>query len=204
MMFKLKKNRGMSIPELMIYSVLIGLVLTGIYGILTSSMKYYRITEVRSELQQNAILAISGILGDMMGTPRSTIMMSTSSPSGVFFVSSRKDDGNHEFDSAGLLIWQKWVCYYLESNSTGTFNLVRKEVPMSTPSSTPGLPPYTSVSLFASANLEKHIVAKDIQSMAITFNSTTNCYSIDIRLDRTTDTTKPNRMQVQTEIYVRN
>ena len=204
MMFKIRKNRGMTIPELMIYSVLIGLVLTGIYGILTSSMKYYRITEVRSDLQQNAILAVSGILGDMMGTPRSTITMSTSTPQGVFFVSSRKSDGNHEFDSSGLLIWQKWVCYYLESNSSGSFNLVKKEVALTTPSSTPGLPPYTSVTQFAAASLQKHTVAKDIQSMAITYNSATNCYSIDIRLDKTTDTTRPNRMQVQTEIYVRN
>ncbi len=203
-MFKIKRNRGMTLPEVMIYSVLIGLVLTGIYGILTSSMKYYRITEIRSDLQQNAIMAVSGILGDMMGTPRSTIVMSTTTPSGVFFVSSRKSDGNHEFDSSGLLIWQKWVCYYLESNSSGSYNLVRKEVPLNTPSSTPGLPPYTSVTQFAAANLQKHLIAKDIKSLAITFNSATNCYNIDIKLDKTTDPTKPNNMQVKTEIYVRN
>lgn len=204
MMFNFRKRRGMTLPEVMVYSVLIGLVLTGIYGILTSSMKYYRITEIRSDLQQNAIKAVSGILGDMMGTPRSTIMMSTATPSGVFFVSSRKTDGNHEFDSSGLLIWQKWVCYYLEANTNGSYNLVRKEVALSTPSSTPGLPPYTSVAQFAAANLQKHLIAKDIQSMAITFDSATSCYSINIQLDKTTDPTKPNRMQVQTEIYVRN
>jgi len=204
MILKFKKKKGMTLPEVMVYSVLIGMVLTGVYGILTSSMKYYRITEIRSDLQQNGIKAVSGILGDMMGTPRSTIVMSTSTPSGVFFVSSRKDDGNHQFDSSGMLIWQKWVCYYLEANTNGSYNLVRKEKPLATPSGTPGTPPYTSVTQFAAANLERHVVARDIQSMAITFDSATSCYSINIQLDKTTDSTKPNRMQVQTEIYVRN
>ena len=203
MISKRKKTRGMSIVEVMVYSVLIGLVLTGIYGILTSSMKYYRITEVRSDLQQNGIKAISGILGDMMGTPKSTIVMGTN-PDGVFFVSSRKSDGNHEFDNYGMLKWQKWVCYYLEQNTDGTYNLVKKESPISTPSSDPGTAPYTTVSQFAAASLQKHKIAENIQSMNIVYNSSTGCYNIDIQLDKTTDTSRPNRMQVQTEIYVRN
>lgn len=204
MMLNFKRKKGMTLPEVIVYSVLIGLVLTGIYGILTSSMTYYRITEIRSDLQQNAIRAISGILGEMMGTPRSSIVMSSTAPSGVFFVTSRKDDGNHEFDSSGMLIWQKWVCYYLESNNSGSYNLIRKEVPLGSPSSTPGTAPYSTVAQFATANLQRHTVSRNIKSMSITFDSSTNCYSIDLQLDKTTDTTKPNRLQVQTEIYVRN
>jgi len=203
---RLKRSGGTSLIEVMIYALLLGIAMTGIYGVLISTMKYYQTVDNRTQLQQNAISAYSNITGDMMGTANSSIITGNS-PVGIIFVSSRKSDGNHEIDSGGTVKWQKWVCYYLKQNQFGTFDLFKKEVPIQNPSATIGSCPYSSVSQFAAASLNAHLVAYGVWSMTITKNTATGNYMFDITFDRSdnlNDPKKINRLQVSSEIHVRN
>lgn len=203
-MKKASKTKGFSLPEVMVYAVLLSLFLGGIYGIFSYSMRYFRAAEVRTSLQQNALLVMSNIFGDMAGTAKSSVVIENSqNPKGIMFVSARKSDGNYEFDNYGKLKWQKWVCYYLKSDGTGKFNLVKKESPITTPSSSHGSPPYSSISNFANSSLREDPVARNLFNMTIAGNSSGN-YDFQVVLDNTTDTTRPNRMSVTTEIHIRN
>jgi len=205
-MIKLRiREKGITLAETMVYAVLLGIVLTGIYGVFISSMKYYRTGEIRTVLHQNALKAMSKLFGDMTGTQGSSITVETSqNPPGIIFVSARNSNGNYEFDSDGQLKWQKWVCYYLKSDGKGNYDLMLKESPITTPSSDPGTCPYSSVQQFAQSSLKDIPVARGIQSMTITKATDSQKYDFNIVFDQTTDTTKPNKLAVQTSIFVRN
>ncbi|MCD4786156.1 MAG: prepilin-type N-terminal cleavage/methylation domain-containing protein [Candidatus Eremiobacteraeota bacterium] len=200
-----KKNKGMTLAETMVYAVLLGIVLTGIYGVFVSSMKYFRVGETRTVLHQNALLVMSKLCGDMAGTRGSSIIIETSqNPSGLIFVSARNSNGNYEFDSDGQLKWQKWVCYYLKDIGNGRYDLMLKESYLTTPSSDPGVCPYTSVQQFAQSSLKDISVGRGMQSMTIVKATDLQRYDFNLVFDQTTDTTKPNQLAVQTSIFVRN
>jgi len=198
----LKSRKGVTLPELLVYAFLFGIVLTGIYGIFISSLKYFRVTEARTVMHQNAMNSMSNLFAETPGAKASSVVLGTS-PSGLCFLSARKSDGSYEFDSAGKIKWQKWVCYYLKAETTTRFDLVRKEIALSTPTSSPGACPYTTVTAFANAQLPSDTIARGIQSMTIAKQATGN-YSFNLVFDQTTDTTKPNKLQVATRIHTRN
>lgn len=201
---RIRVFKGVTLVELMVYIALIGLVFTGVYSIFNACLKYYRTAETRTVLQQNAIKVMANLFGDMVGSKSSTVIIQNdSSPKGVIFISARKSDGNYEFDTNGQQLWQRWECYYLKSTGDGRYNLIRKESFLSTPSSSPGTSPYTTVTQFAAAPLKEEMVAQNLQDISISKGTTGN-FTLQITLDKTTDTTKPNRMLVSTDIHVRN
>ncbi|MCE1245330.1 MAG: prepilin-type N-terminal cleavage/methylation domain-containing protein [Firmicutes bacterium] len=201
-MKSLNNRKGITLPELLIYAFLFGIILTGIYGIFISSMKYYRVTEARTIMHQNAMNSMANLFSETPGA-KSTSVVIGSAPSGLYFLSARKSDGSYEFDSTGKIKWQRWVCYYLKQETNGKYSLMRKEAPLSLPTANPGACPYSTVTAFANSTVSADTIATGIQSMTIAKQATGN-YSFEIIFDQTTDTTKPNRLQVATRIQTRN
>lgn len=205
MSFRKKKNSmAMTIVELIVYAFLLGLLLTAIYGIFTSCLQYYRLGEIRSDLHGNAIRAMSNIFRDVACASKSSLVTSSSSPKGLYFASSKKSDGTFEFDSSGEMLWQKWSAYYLKSDGNNHYNLVKKEKAIATPSATPGTFPYASFTAFVNdSSLPERVIARNVSNLFISLNSDGN-YDFTFTFDRTTDPTKPNTLEVKTEIMVRN
>jgi type II secretory pathway pseudopilin PulG len=203
-----KRYRGFTLLELLIYTALLGFVLTGICGIFISSIQLFRITEIRTGLQQNALKATSNIFTDLAGSKDSTIYIENSPMNGIIFASSLKSDGTYEFDSSnGKIKWQKWICYYLQPVGNEKYELIKKEIPIQTPTTDPGTCPYSTITQFAQANVQdmsSQVIARDVQILSISKSGTSGNYSFQIKFDNTTDTTRPNRLEVTSEIHVRN
>lgn len=202
-----KRRKGLTLSELMIYIALAGIVLTGVFGVLTGSMRYYRQTRRMTEMYSDALIILSNVSNDISETTGNSVSMDSSGTSAwIAFASSKTvTTGTFSFNSDGDVLWEKWVAYYIETDTDGTKKLVRKEIPFSSSAVSPGKAPYSSRSALESASSRyKKIIAEGVDTFEIKQGDSVNCYEIKVKLSRTTDTARPSDITAATEMYARN
>lgn len=199
------KHKGFTLPEIMVYIALVAILFTGISSLLISAMRYHRTAEKIADLQHNALIALSNLSADMSESSPDAIKIDALDSTWVIFASPKHiTTGNHSFDAKGDMKWQKWVGYYLVPQADGTKNLVKKEFPIDPATTAPGNPPYTTESALRTANGATRIIARGVESFTVNKGTHNNCYAVSIIIDRTTDTTKPNKINARTEISLMN
>lgn len=83
--------------------------------VLSSAVNYYLATNATLDAQQGVLLGTSRMSQELTESHRDTVLFSLPSEpqQGLIFASPRDANGNHQFDSFGRLLWQKFVCFYI-------------------------------------------------------------------------------------------
>lgn len=205
----MRRKRGATLVELMVYTSLLGLLLGSIYAVFAASMRYFRVAQAATELQADAQKTVLNLVADLSDSNASSIKIG-SNPTGIIFISPRNQYGDFSYDSGGDLYWQKWVCYYREST---TNKLIRKEMYLPANVNPPGTP---STSIPSNATLtttyfqtllgaRTTTVAEDITAFSV---SGTSPVSISATFERSVFSnaqgTNDNRVTISEQVKPRN
>lgn len=154
--------------EMLTYSALLVMLFGLVYSVLSLSLSYYRQAEDSGGLQNEAMVGLNRLMGEMAGAPATCI---SADSNGVVFLSARTSSGGFTFDSGGNLQWQRYVCYYLDTVD-GRKVLRRKEKALTATATLPTSLP-TVASLKSDGSLKAQTVALDIDSLTVTVGATT-------------------------------
>ena len=137
------RSRGVSLVELMVASVIMGLVLSSALTLMFACYRHFLDGDIAAEMNDMVLSATTTLRRELADGHRasSKIFNAPGQPYGIVFASARLDDQTIDFDDVNLQpIWQKWVCYYLQPDDHD-FLLIRKEAPLLSPTTTPPLVP---------------------------------------------------------------
>jgi hypothetical protein len=148
---------------LLVYSLLLGFLMTGIYAAFSISQLFYESAQGATTAQQEAIKALNAAIRLLSEGRAATLATSSGGPAGLRLLSARTATGAFQHDSAGELLWQRWSCLYLDSSS-GT--LVLKEQPLTTPTTVIPSPAPTVAALAANSALTARTVARDVKALS--------------------------------------
>lgn len=171
------RARGTTLLELLSYSALLIMLFGMVYSVLALSLRYYHNAEDAGGLQNEAMVALNRVLGELSGTPARAVRADAN---GIVFLSARTADGRLRYDSDGNLLWQEVVCYYRDT-ANGRGVLRRKERAMTPTATVPTTLP-TVADLRGDASLPSTIVARDIASLTVTPG-----YPTDLRITASSD-----------------
>lgn len=156
-------RKGFTLPEILVYSVLLLMFVTAVYGSFSLSRDYFSSMSAISEVQQEAMKGVLAVERELNHAEPSTIAISTS-PVGVRLLSALPAEGQvFQHTEQGELLWQQWVVVYL--NSEG--QLVAKRSPINPASALPASSLWPSVTDLASdASLESRVLARNVAEMS--------------------------------------
>lgn len=125
-----RPGRGVSLVEIMIASGLLFTVLISVGQFVTTSFAYYKSTEEQIELESSALLGLRRISTDITESSQLSLVIE---PNAIVVASPRDDNGVITWFGDGQPLWQRLLCYQLESVA-GTQCMVRRSVSLATPS----------------------------------------------------------------------
>jgi len=195
-----KSIKGLTLSEMLAYLSISLIILFFASTFIINSLRYYRLIDVESTLQQRMMVGMQKITQEMNMASRSSLIIEND---GIIFASARNDAGGFTFNNDGSLVWQKWICIFIQRNGTNN-RLIKKEITITSPGTSPGSPPYTTISEFSAAAGNERLIADGAGSFKVESAGYAGGYKINVELDKTTDTTKPNLIKGETEVLIRN
>ena len=132
-----KANRGFSLAELSVYSLLLSLLLGALYLLMASGMRYFRLGEAYQTVQQETVVGLRKLGDELANASTNSVSYSNAPFPHVYFLSADRPQnvaGQPTYDSAGDLEWRKWVCYY---HDVAGRRLMRVEEALGTPQVVP-------------------------------------------------------------------
>jgi len=124
-----KAMGGITVVELTVASVLLGVLFYCIYGLLSPGLKAWRESDVKVAIQQNTLLGMYRLINEVKETNRFSVAVDNYDvpyqriSSIICFLSSRNNRGDlvtkkifcgGEWMDTGEPEWQKYVIYYLD------------------------------------------------------------------------------------------
>lgn len=150
---------GATLVEVLVYSVLVILILAGVYASYRLARDYYSAAQVEIEAQQCALDAALGVSQELAHAAGDSLVVSESPPA-ILFLSAKTDTGPFLHDEAtGQLLWQRWVLLYLDAGSQKIKRLERVlEAPIpELPEDTPGVQ-----EMLVDSSLEHYVLGHNI------------------------------------------
>lgn len=140
------RRAGFSLSELIVYSFLLLLVSSAIYGTLRMGTHCHSLGRSQVDVQQTCNVAIGQLQQELAEANANTVEFFPKTgfadqPVGVVFLSARDGSGRFRYDpTSGWPQWQCYVGYYLDADPQGGAGraLYRAELPAAT---LPGLVP---------------------------------------------------------------
>lgn len=222
---RFRRSKAISLAEVLVYLVLIGILMTGVLGVLVSTLRYYKYADKMADLQQSALLAMQAVSADLSEANQSSVKMDTAAVGGstwIAFLTSKNADGTYEFDNfSGQIKWQAWIIYCLKTQPNNDIYLIKKTVPLSPATIAPNIatPPFSVTEAGVTGNIAGQKV-KTVAKMWVYASNVTPVhkflivrgaaptrlrnYTMNLTIDRTTDSTKPSRLEASTDITVKN
>jgi hypothetical protein len=133
----IKKYPGTTLLEMLVYTALLLMVFTGIFGVFIASVRYYYAANASIKVQQAALEATFRMGKELQESNLASVVLYSTNPVGVVFMSPRTSSGAISFNGAagyeGELTWNSYICYYLttDAEDSAKFQLVRKMVGVS-------------------------------------------------------------------------
>ena len=123
-------NRGFTIPEILISTGILGLVLLACYALVAFALKWNVKMTDSVETYQMALRTASRINYDLgTGNQGSFIYdLDGVEPDGFAFASARPPEGRYKLDPSNRVLWHRYVVYYTEGGT-----LYRHEIPIDPP-----------------------------------------------------------------------
>ncbi len=127
---------GISLMELLVATAIMSLIAIIGTKIMVEGSQYLRLNQMAIDAQRSGLALSTQVNNGLQTTKRNLI---ATDASGVVFASPFKPDGTAEYEvSDNKLKWQKWVCFYYDASAQ---KVTRREQPIGSPSSNPGLAP---------------------------------------------------------------
>jgi hypothetical protein len=138
-------------------------VLGVVYSVLVMGLRSYRSAERNAQAQHEAMVAVARMVEEIAGSPEAGTRVE---PQAILILSPRTAGGDLQYDAAGRLLWQKYVCFYRAADG----RLLRKEKALApTPDIPPTLPAPST--LIADEALPTSVVARDISALSFAAGS---------------------------------
>ena len=156
------RSKGTSLIEVLVVTVLLTLVTGLMVSVYLLGNRYLNRTQLLSRLQQQASQAIYKVAYELSATTdaNSSLNSVTGANPHVWFLSSQSDDGKfHYSQTNGAQLWQRWVCFYLDTASS---DLYRVSVPLTSSNNSPpftAIAPPASLAMFQSASVTQRTLA---------------------------------------------
>lgn len=205
----MKRDKGFTLLELVVYSAILSLALSSIYGILIGTVQNFYAANANIEVQQGAQSALNRLAQELKEASSSSSSITIVSGVGIVFLSARDSNNKIQYDSSsGLLLWQKRICYYLDTDpSTGSgseYALFRKEETF-TPTTTPPVIASAYVTTMKNnAALKRLLIARHFTATTdFSVTSSVNLYTINIT-SSTSTTGKSNSISLISKVNVVN
>lgn len=165
------RSRGFSLPELLIYIVVLSMFMLGLYSTFSLAMTYYHNTRARSEAFQSAKIA-SGLIERLLANGAgSSVRVATdlgNNPAVYCIFASGQTDfdsahplGEFNSDNDGNVIWQKYICLFSAPTANGfELRMSRQAFSQSPPVIAAPVP--VAGNLTTLVGLQSRVVARDI------------------------------------------
>ena len=119
--------RGYTLTETCVACACFLLMLSGLYVVYVLGVRYLRMAETQSRLQQQASIAMQKLTLELsLGIDDPGAVAVGATPGYVAFLSSVATDGLTSYSPSGKLQWQNWICYFKSGAQ-----LSRTEIPVS-------------------------------------------------------------------------
>lgn len=184
------KDSGLTLPEVLISMGILGLVMAGVYTLIAFTIRWNAKMSDTVEVYQRAFQASNRLSYDLGTGAQSTFVYEVD---GLAFASARPDSGPFQQDSAGQVLWQKYVFYYIDAKG----DLYRNEEKITPPTTAP-TPPVLATLKSGMAS-PGQLLAKKVSDLEITSGSGANV-KFKVSGDRTKD---PNFMTLETRVTFR-
>ena len=203
-----QQNRGFTLAEILVSMFLLMLLMGSLLAILQAGARYYTTSTKVVELQQSCLMAANQLGAELLEGNLNCVNNlaggTTNNYNFVTFTSPRDDNGQVSFSSEKTLMWNQYVCFYVDP-SKGSEVLRRQIVKIVPPKDQPPqVPGYLDANHFitlvpsATSPNAARIVAQNIYFVGI---DRTTRISVIIGAR---DPYKEFRVSVQTEIVPRN
>lgn len=192
-----RRPRGVTLVETLIHSSLMLLLLGGIVAVLILGTRNFRTVEAVAEVQREMAAAMAALRGELAETRAASIGTGTS-PTGVIFLSPRPDSGSWAHSTTGKLLWQRWVCYYVEVRN-GVPTLLRKEKKLTAPTATPPANTWRTSDFSGDASRAR-VVARNVKTLQVTGADPVN---VTVEVELTSGVGRKERMVVQESVQPR-
>ncbi len=162
------RRRGFTLSELLVHSILFGLLMTGLQAAFLTGSRHLSQTASASETLQESLVPVRLLAQEMGESADGAIRLfdgADRSAVGVVFVSPRDTGGNFQTDpSTGRPRWMKHVGYWLESDpqDSSKLALVRAETPLRAPQTVPPAPSMTTDD-FKNESFSRRVLAQGLQ-----------------------------------------
>ena len=122
-------RRGLTLPEILISTGILGIVLLGVYSLLIFSLRWNRKMSDTVHVYQSAVKATTRLKTDLNAGSSLSFIYEVD---GLAFASARPPSGPFKLDPTNRLLYYKYVIYYVDGGT-----LYRNEVALPTPTSSP-------------------------------------------------------------------
>lgn len=185
------RSRGVTLVETLIHSSLMLLLLGGIVAVLILGTRHFRMVEAVAEVQREMAAAVGSLRQELAET-RSASILAGAGPTGVIFLSPRTDSGVWAHNSTGKLLWQRWVCFYVETRN-GVPTLLRKEKKLSAATATPPTNTWRT-SDFSGDTSRARVVARHVKGLQVTGSQPV---TVEVEVELTSGVGRKERMVVR-------
>jgi prepilin-type N-terminal cleavage/methylation domain-containing protein len=152
------RHSGFTLVEVMISAGLLTLVMVGAYALIAFSVRWNLKMKESVDTYQQALKVYSRVSYDLSTGSRESFIYGVD---GFAFASARPPDGPFRFDSAGELLWHRYIVYYVEEDT-----LYRHEFPIEPAASI--LPETPTIAIFRSKMTHQSaVMARDFSEFEI-------------------------------------
>ena len=151
-------RKGLTLPEILISTGILGIVLLGVYSLLIFSLRWNRKMNDTVHVYQAAVKATTRLKTDLNAGSSASFIYEVD---GLAFASARPPSGPFQLDPSNQLIYHKYVIYYLDNGT-----LYRNEVDL--PSPTPSPNPITDLNMVKSMMTgQGQVMAENVSNLEI-------------------------------------
>lgn len=201
------KRRAYSLIEVIAAQAVLGVCLLGIAALVKAGSRYLLVTNAKTDLQKEAILTLRSIAqqfqetnDDCFTVGNSAIDPNPSTNYGVVFASPRDPkDGSVDYDSAGRLLWCKYVAYY-KKDVNGQSCVVRSVTRLDP--KLPYPPPADPLDLFLTRSYPFSVVSRHVTRFECAKESSN--LRVLLRIDLPSNYGKKYGFQLESQVFARN
>jgi len=169
------RRSGATLVEIMVYSVLLGMLLIGVYSAFYISRLYWDSAQGTTEVQQECLRAMNGINRILSQGNAATLTVFTygappNHTTGFLVLSAKTPSGLFQHSEAGDVMWQRWMAVYLDPNALTNGKKLRElrvREQIITPTASPPAVPSANSVINASVgpnNPPHTVIARDLGS----------------------------------------
>ncbi|MEW6278921.1 MAG: prepilin-type N-terminal cleavage/methylation domain-containing protein [Candidatus Eremiobacterota bacterium] len=197
---------GFSVIEVLVASAVMLFLLGGLYLLLVGGARHFQHGRAYQTAQQEATVAIRRLELELQNTDPGSVFFDNAAPTPhIIFLSATTDLGGFAFDPAGGILWNRWVCYYLNE---ATREMTRSELDVAPPQIAPPYPARPALPAFQAAPSpqRRRVVARSLERVGDPFLTGATGEHIAIRLAGRQDTASDRftRVELTTEVRMLN